>query len=184
MFVHSWFLYKRIPCVTVSALQPTQMCLPYSVYINTYLLRFRVPVKWWTCTHLSDGIIWNNINGSLSLLPSTSYWLLSWRWSLRLWGSGTIVQLWCMREFPQANSSLFFFFKTERTRGTDVGGGLLTALTAVRDEKSFRTGNDLTFLVGGKPSLTSTPTALSIPGHSEHPQRAEEWQQPSRREKK
>lgn len=55
-----------------------------------------------------------------------------------------------------------------------MGGGLLTALTAVRDEKPFRTGNDLTFPVGGKPSLTSAPTAWSIPGHSEHPQRAEE----------
>lgn len=64
--------------------------------------------------------------------------------------------------------------QTEGTRGTDVGGGLLTALTAVRDERPFRAGNDLTFPVGGKPSLTSAPTAWSIPGHSKRPQRAEE----------
>lgn len=47
----------------------------------------------------------------------------------------------------------------------------LTALTAVRDERPFRAGNDLTSPVGGKPSLTSAPTASSILGHFERPQR-------------
>lgn len=178
MFVHSWFLYKRIPCVTVSALQPTQMYLPYNMYINTSLLHLPVRAKWEVGRHLSSGTsltvgCWND--RSLLRLTSTRYWLPCSIWCFCLRAGGLTVQLWCMREFLLEQSITSLKKKKDRgrewRRGTDVGGGLLTALTAVRDERPFRAGNDLTSPVGGKPSLTSAPTASSILGHFERPQR-------------
>lgn len=57
MFVHSCFLYKRIPYVTMSAHQPTQMRLPSNTYVNTYLLHFPVHPEallneWWADIYL------------------------------------------------------------------------------------------------------------------------------------
>lgn len=102
MFVHSWFLYKRIPCVTVSALQPTQMYLPYNMYINTSLLHLPVRVKWEAGRHSSPGTsltvgCWND--RSLLWLTSTRYWLPCSIWCFCLQAGGLMVQLWCMREF-------------------------------------------------------------------------------------
>lgn len=106
MFVHSWFLYTEILHVSSSLLQPTQMHLPSYVNTDTYVS---------SCS----GLRWSywvmgqyrcfSFEGSFSSLDSNrSPWL---------WWSG-----------PSNH-----WKEAQEKRAADVGGGFVTALTAVRD---------------------------------------------------
>lgn len=65
-------------------------------------------------------VLWNNIHCSLLSITSSSYWLLCQRWCSRLRGRRTIVQFWCMGEFPQGNPSSLKKKKKDRQSGWGV----------------------------------------------------------------
>ena len=202
MFVHSWFLYKRIPCVTMSAHQPTQMYLPKNTYVNTYLLHFifqleRLLDRWWAEINLLKCFSLQGLSAVHSVFHGGDVETDLLHLSSLIFPELSLVRISCFNlVFNQAelvkkkrvmmkrapwceglpSEPSITSLKKEKHKGgdgrvggggggwTDVGGGLLTALTSVRDGGLSEQGNDLTFPVGDWPGPTTTPTALCIPG--------------------